>query len=142
MLTELFLLRVPGLAPAAEALRRRAAAFGEALQLVNILKDVTDDEDGGRRWLPASVPAETVFELARADLARAADYVAVLRRAGAPGGVVAFAELPRRLAERTLAVVEQAGPGRKVSRAEVAAIVASVRRDCGLTDPTPAAAES
>ena len=52
MLSELFLLDRPGLSPIASRLRERAATFGEALQLVNILKDSAVDAEEGRRYLP------------------------------------------------------------------------------------------
>ena len=53
MLTELFLLGRPTLSGVAAFLRGRAAAFGEALQLVNILKDAAGDAAEGRT-LPAA----------------------------------------------------------------------------------------
>ena len=65
MLTELFLLDRPALASLAPFLRERAATFGEALQLVNILKDSAVDAEEGRRYLPAEVPKSEVFSLAR-----------------------------------------------------------------------------
>ena len=65
MLSELFLLDRPGLAGIAAYLRERAATFGEALQLVNILKDSAVDAKEGRRYLPAEVPKAEVFALAR-----------------------------------------------------------------------------
>ncbi len=56
MLTELFLLDRPALAGVAATMRERAATFGEALQLVNILKDSEGDAREGRRYLPEEVP--------------------------------------------------------------------------------------
>ncbi|HYN21228.1 MAG TPA: squalene/phytoene synthase family protein, partial [Thermoanaerobaculia bacterium] len=53
LLTELFLLDYPDLNPVAGALRERSRPFGEALQLVNILKDSAADATQGRRYLPA-----------------------------------------------------------------------------------------
>jgi len=132
MLTELFLLATPGLAEAADALRERAASFGEALQLVNILKDSADDEREGRSYLPASVPRERVFALARRDLEVAGEYVARLQRGGAPRGAVAFTALPVELAWRTLDRVEEGGPGSKLRRAEVGAVVARVEARVAL----------
>ena len=52
MLTELFLLDRPGLAPAADYLRARSRLFGEGLQLVNILKDADVDASEGRVYIP------------------------------------------------------------------------------------------
>ncbi len=132
MLTELFLLATPALGDTGDALRERAARFGEALQLVNILKDSADDEREGRSYLPAAVPRERVFSLARRDLEVAGEYVARLQRGGAPRGVVAFTALPVELAWRTLDRVEEAGPGSKLPRAEVVAVVARVEAQVAL----------
>jgi farnesyl-diphosphate farnesyltransferase len=128
MLTELFLLRRPSLAVSAEALRERAATFGEALQLVNILKDADDDATEGRRYLPAGVPTQEVFALARRDLGVAGEYTRLLQDGGAPRGVVEFCALPVALAWATLRKVEAKGPGAKVSRPQVVRIARRVRR--------------
>jgi len=61
--------------------------------------------------------------LARRDLAEAERYVLDLQRAGAERGVVAFNALPVHLAHGTLDRVAEAGPGAKLSRREVFAIV-------------------
>jgi farnesyl-diphosphate farnesyltransferase len=124
MLTELFLLDQPGLRSVGPFLRQRARAFGEALQLVNILKDQGNDAQEGRIYLPAAVPRAEIFALARGDLDRAHEYTRALGDAGAPRGVVAFNLLITRLAWRTLEVVEERGPGAKLSRSEVLATVA------------------
>ena len=116
MLSELFLLDRPGLAGIAGYLRERAATFGEALQLVNILKDSAVDAKEGRRYLPAEVPKSEVFALARKDLGVAGDYILALQKAGAPRGLVEFTALPVRLAWAALERVEKSGPGSKVSR--------------------------
>ena len=71
LLTSLFLHDAPALAGESAALRRHERAFGEALQLVNILKDENDDESEGRRFLPRGLPRSEVLDLARADLAEA-----------------------------------------------------------------------
>jgi len=128
MLTELFLLDRPQLAETAEYLRQRSAQFGEALQLVNILKDRASDADEGRSYLPRSVPREAVFTLAREDLHGASDYTEALRRHGAPRGVVEFCALPVLLAWGTLARVEAQGPGAKLTRPEVYAITEAMHR--------------
>jgi len=126
--TELFLLDRPSLASIAEALRARAARFGEALQLVNILKDSAFDTDEGRCYLPPRLDRRAVFALARDDLGIAGEYTRLLQRAGAARGIVAFCALPVRLAIAALARVEQAGAGAKISRAQVAEIVAEMNR--------------
>jgi len=122
MLTELFLLKRESLAPIAPYLRERAAAFGEALQLVNILKDAAVDVNEGRTFLPRGVPPSEVFTLARRDLGVAAQYTLALQRAGAPRGLVAFCALPAELAWATLRKVEERGPGSKISHLELFAI--------------------
>jgi farnesyl-diphosphate farnesyltransferase len=134
MLTELFLLERPELGPLGPYLRERARFFGEALQVVNILKDARDDAREGRVYLPAQVPNEEVFALARADLGKALEYTRALHEGGAPRGIVGFNLLLVRLASRSLAVVEERGPGSKMSRPEVLATVNGVLRaiDKGL----------
>ena len=123
MLTELFVLDRPGLAAVAPDLRRDAPKFGEALQLVNVLKDAASDSSQGRRYLPEGVDRAEVFALAREDLGTAGRYTSTLERAGAPRGVVGFNALPMMLAWATLARVEAQGSGSKLTRAEVAGIV-------------------
>jgi farnesyl-diphosphate farnesyltransferase len=123
MLTELFLLDRPALQSVAPVLRRDAPKFGEALQLVNILKDSASDSRQGRRYLPRDVSRAAVFALARKDLAAAARYTVSLEQAGAPRGVVGFNALPMMLAWATLSRVEERGPGSKLTRTEVAEII-------------------
>jgi farnesyl-diphosphate farnesyltransferase len=127
LLTELFVLGRRTLDPIAPYLEERAARFGEALQLVNILKDAAEDAREGRRYLPRRVDRAEVFDLARRDLAASAEYVHALQRAAAPRGLVEFTALPVLLARATLDRVEGSGPGAKLSRPEVAAIVESMR---------------
>jgi farnesyl-diphosphate farnesyltransferase len=135
LLTELFLLERPGLAPAATALRERARPFGEGLQLVNILKDSASDAREGRRYLPEDVDRSEVLALARRDLRDAVEYVLALQQAGAERGIVAFNALPVRLALATLDRVEVAGPGSKLTRPEVYAIVQGLNRALDLNEP-------
>ena len=123
MLTELFLKDDEALRPVAPILRGLAARFGEALQLVNILKDSTADSDEGRHFLPAGRSTTDVFSLARDDLGSAARYVICLAQAGAARGVVAFTALPLLLAKATIDRVQQDGPGSKITRIEVAEII-------------------
>ncbi len=136
MLTDLFLLDAERLAPVAARLRQRAALFGEGLQLVNILKDAGGDVREGRSFLPSLVPASAVFELARGDLRAAAEYVHALQEAAAPRGLVAFTALPVLLARGSLAAVEAAGPGAKLSRLQVRAAVEAL--DAALDRGEPA----
>lgn len=135
LLTELFLLDHPSLAAAAKPLRDRATAFGEGLQLVNILKDSASDAREGRRYLPPGVERAEVLALARKNLQTAAEYVTLLQQNGAPRGFVAFTALPVELAQATLDRVEQAGPGSKLSRPEVYALVRRVEEALDRNEP-------
>ncbi len=126
LLTEMFLKRDPSLEPERDALMDLAPAFGEGLQLVNILKDADADRSEGRSYLPKGVDRAEVLALARTDLARANDYVNVLKLAGASAQVLAFCELPVRLADATLDRLEQGA--QKLSREEVLKIFADVTR--------------
>jgi farnesyl-diphosphate farnesyltransferase len=128
MLTELFLLAQPQLQGAAGALRERSVGFGEALQLVNVLKDAHPDAREGRRYLPRQATLAEVFVLARSSLRVAAEYVEILRGAGAHPGLVAFNALNARLAIDTLNVLRDKGLGSKLSRPHVAGVVAEVMR--------------
>lgn len=128
LLTDLFVEHAD-LAAAEATLRANEVAFGEGLQLVNILKDAADDAREGRSFLPAGVSRADVLALARDDLDRAALYVGALRDARAPAGFVEFTDLPMRLARAALDAVESRGAGAKVGRAAVAEILAAVARD-------------
>jgi farnesyl-diphosphate farnesyltransferase len=136
MLTELFLFGRKTLAPVRGFLRERSARFGEALQLVNIVKDSLADAGQGRRFLPPGGSLAEVIALARQDLQVAMRYTLSLQRAGAPRGIVAFVALPVRLAQATLDVVEQRGAGVKLSRPDVARIAAAL--DLALDQGLPA----
>lgn len=127
LLTELFVLEAPRLETVRPELEARAARFGEALQLVNIVKDAADDALEGRRFLPSGVELDEVFGLARRDLEVAQEYVEWMRQDGTPPGHLAFTALPVRLAWDTLRAVEREGAGAKVSRAAVAGHVVAVR---------------
>ena len=135
MLTELFLLGRQELSDVAPFLRERAAAFGEALQLVNILKDSAADASEGRRYLPQGVARGEVFALARRDLGAAGEYIAALQSAGAPRGLVEFTALPVLLARATLDQIEARGPGSKVGRAEVFFLTQKLKRALDRGDP-------
>lgn len=116
MLTALFVLAEPDLAAVRGRLDAGAAAFGEALQLVNILKDAASDAREGRLYVPEAIPREAVEALARADVARGRVYLDALREGGASKGVRAFCALPLRLAEATL---DRLREGAKLTREEV-----------------------
>jgi farnesyl-diphosphate farnesyltransferase len=135
LLTELFLLEHPVLAPVAAELRGRSRTFGEGLQLVNILKDSASDANQGRLYLPDDLDRSFVLTLARHDLGEAAAYVHTLQSVGAERGLVAFNALPIHLAHATLDRVETAGPGSKLTRSEVFAIVQRLHRALDRGEP-------
>jgi farnesyl-diphosphate farnesyltransferase len=126
MLTELFVLQSPSLENVADELRARAVEFGEALQLVNILKDADPDAAEGRVYLPRAASLAEVFQLARADLRRAIEYVELLRMARAARGVVAFNALNTRLAIGTLHLLRDKGLGSKLTRLQVTGLASQV----------------
>lgn len=128
MLTELFLLQSPSLKTVAGELRARAVEFGEALQLVNILKDSQADGAEKRSYLPVHAGLAEVFSLARADLRRAIEYTELLRTNGADRGLVAFNALNLRLAIATLPLLHERGPGAKLTRLQVAGMAADVMK--------------
>jgi len=128
MLSDLFILGSDSLEPVRTYLSERAAAFGEGLQLVNILKDSAADATEGRFYLPAGVSREDVLALARQDLHRAAEYALEIQQHDGPDGVVAFTALPVELARASLDRVEAKGAGAKLTRPEVFEIHDRVHR--------------
>jgi farnesyl-diphosphate farnesyltransferase len=126
LLTELFIHDAPSLESVRSTLVEHQVAFGEGLQLVNILKDQSADATDGRAYLPAAVPRSEVFALARHDMARARTYIAALERGRAPRGFVAFTTLSADLADATLDRVERDGAGAKVPRSAVMQMLASI----------------
>jgi farnesyl-diphosphate farnesyltransferase len=124
MLTELFVLGSGRLENVAPQLRGDAATFGEALQLVNILKDSATDAGEGRFYLPAALERADVLALARRDLVTAGRYSLRLHEARAPRGLVEFTVLPVLLAWATLECVEEQGPGAKIDREQVRSLLA------------------
>lgn len=129
LLTDLFVDAAPQLRSIEPTLRSRERAFGEGLQLVNILKDADSDARDGRVYRPPGVPRERILELSRDDLEDASEYVLALHEAQAPRGMVGFTALPVLLARATLDEVERNGPGAKVSRLAVAAVVGKLMND-------------
>jgi farnesyl-diphosphate farnesyltransferase len=135
LLTELFLSAAPSLLGASDVLRGNAVAFGEALQLVNILRDVREDANEGRIFIPHSLDRGSILSRARRDLNAASVYVRTLEAAGAPRGFVAFTLLPLLLARATLDLVEREGAGAKLTRHEVARLMS---RCCNPSAQAPA----
>lgn len=126
LLTEVFLHDAPQLARERPALETNTRAFGEGLQLVNILKDTAADATDGRTYLPEGVSREEILGIARVDLDAASRYVEALQRGGAPRGYVAFTALSVMLARASLDKLERAGSGAKVSRDDVFRIFAQL----------------
>jgi farnesyl-diphosphate farnesyltransferase len=124
MLTELFVMEDEGAARVASVLRENAKAFGEGLQLVNILKDAPVDAREGRSYLPRSLSRAHVMARARRDLVPAQRYVDALREANANHGIIAFCDLPLRLAKATLDALERGEA--KLGREDVMRIVRDV----------------
>lgn len=127
LLTELFVFHVPALASVESKLRAEAAAFGEALQLVNILKDRERDAQEGRRFIPRNAELSAVLARARRDCERAATYTQLLEEGGAPQGILAFTRFPLRVAEETLSALESTGAGAKIGRERVLTILEEER---------------
>jgi len=160
LLTDLFELELGDrLDESARAhLRRHAEHFGAGLQLVNILKDVTDDSERGWSFLPRSLVADTpvdlesligrrqltdarsahavvapVFDLARSFLDDALGYALAIPEDQT--GIRLFCLLPLWMAARTLVYARgndamfEVGAPVKISRAEVEGLIADCVRD-------------
>ena len=157
MLTDLFLAEVEGLdAERRHRLRTHAEEFGLGLQLVNILKDITDDRERNVSFIPRAVCAEgglsisellaagrradahaalaPVFDRARSALASAFEYCMALPPEARD--VRLFCLLPLWMAVRTLAHAQRndaqlvAGQAVKITREEVGRIIAECQRCC------------
>jgi len=135
LLTEIFIYRLKPLSPDADNLRQLATAFGEGLQLVNILKDSFTDANEGRNYLPTNLDRQIVSTQARADLLQATRYAEILAVLPSPIGVQAFVTIPIELAIATLDRLEISGAGSKLTRAEVSEIVQRVETKLQI-DPT------
>ena len=126
MLTELFLLGQTQLRSATDDLMVRASDFGEALQLVNILKDSHVDNQEGRRFIPRGVSRDALMGQARDKLAVAQQYVDCLCEHDADVGVIRFTQFPVSLASLTLDRLRLEGAGAKVSRSDVERVLAEL----------------
>jgi farnesyl-diphosphate farnesyltransferase len=123
LLTDLFLNDSAELAKVRDVLEGNAIAFGEGLQLVNILKDSGADAKDGRVYLPKNVSRTDIIELAGKDLDGASRYIDALQRGGAPSGYLGFTGISVMLARAALKALATGGPGTKVSRQEVARLL-------------------
>ena len=126
MLTELFLLNHPRVAPAHDFLRARSRLFGEALQLVNILKDAEIDEREGRIYIPPAQQRGGDGAGARGSAGRQRIHAgaAAAWRRGRPGRPstrcwCGWRSEPWRPSRNGV-------PGNKLSRMEVLAIISEV----------------
>lgn len=135
LLTQLFLLHDRALRAIADYLAERAASFGEALQLVNILKDSALDRTEGRTFLPPQLDRGSVLALARANLRRAEEYVRAVQRHASTRGAAAFTALPVILAWATLDEVERGGPGIKLRRERVLELAAALEMRLAAGEP-------
>ncbi len=123
LLTSLFLARVEVDSEVAQRLFVEAATFGEALQLVNVLKDEEQDVRNGRRLLPADVGRQHALRLAENDLFVARQYTRSLRSLRVDPGVVDFLSLTTGLASESLEALREVGPGAKIGRGVVARLL-------------------
>jgi 2-polyprenyl-6-methoxyphenol hydroxylase-like FAD-dependent oxidoreductase/phytoene/squalene synthetase len=159
LLTDLFVEAIgaaPG-SPLELALREDAESFAEGLQMVNILKDVTDDRERLVSFVPrtsvaregleiatltdplvrarAHAAVAPLFDRAEAHLDRALRYALTIPRE--ESGMRMFCLLPLFMAVRTLVVARGndamfvPGAPVKISREEVAAIIADCLRFSG-----------
>ncbi|MFK8115552.1 MAG: squalene/phytoene synthase family protein [Rubripirellula sp.] len=123
MLTDLFLKHDSQLESAQDILKTAAVGFGEALQLVNILKDCDSDQSEGRRFIPSDASWDSLIEQAQQRINIARQYIDTLRDHGAEQAVIRFTMLPVLLASSTLALLRTDGPGAKLGREEVAQLL-------------------
>jgi farnesyl-diphosphate farnesyltransferase len=93
--------------------------YGMALQLVNVLRDADRDLAIGRRYLPAGTPREAWLDRAQAGLECGMRYAGALRHAR----VRVASALPALIGARTLALLRTRGPGAKMPRSEVRAML-------------------
>jgi farnesyl-diphosphate farnesyltransferase len=126
LLTDLFVHNHPALRVDRAELMQLAESFGEALQLVNILRDQGVDTAAGRRYVPDGEARQQLLDLADAACGRSRRYVALLQQHDAPAGLVEFNGFNLCLAEATLELVRLHGPGVKVGRETVAQVLQSL----------------
>lgn len=161
LLTGLFSHAIPNLSPARFArMHQYAESFGLGLQMVNILKDQTDDLARGWCFIPQTLwraqgltPAEMtdknrhadahdavgpVFETARRHLDQALEYTLAIP--ADQTGIRLFCLLPLWMAVRTLAFANGndamfiADAPVKISREEVGRLIASASENVGNDD--------
>lgn len=141
LITEIFVQDAPSLRRVHETLLQHELAFGEALQLVNILKDELSDRAEGRVYVPEGVARAELLALARSDLAGARAYIAALERGAARPGFVAFTSLAADLADATLSLLERDGAGAKVPRSQVMELYARHKAVSERAEPSHSASD-
>ncbi|MEY2724669.1 MAG: hypothetical protein RLZZ458_536 [Planctomycetota bacterium] len=132
LLTDLFVLHHPCPSEAAGSLRDLAVPFGEFLQLINILKDAVGDLSDGRVFIPSGATRQAVTEIAFGSHRDAARYLQLLDAWNFPADVLAFCRFIFLLAEGSLECLQRGGPGSKLSRSAVQAILEKVQI-CGAS---------
>lgn len=70
MLRDLFCAYAPATAARGDDLSRYAVAFGQGLQMTNILKDIWEDRERGVSWMPREVFARHGIDVAKLDPAQ------------------------------------------------------------------------
>ena len=123
MLTALFAAHSVKFAQAITNQESLAIAFGQALQMTNILKDSFDDHARGVSWIPQNLSQSALLDLALKKIAAALAYILLIPKAEI--GMRRFCLLALGLAVLTLnsLVVDDktsAPPQRKISRRAVA----------------------
>jgi farnesyl-diphosphate farnesyltransferase len=123
MLTALFAAHSVKFAQAITKQESLAIAFGQALQMTNILKDSFDDHARGVSWIPQNLSQSALLDLALKKIAAALAYILLIPKAEI--GMRRFCLLALGLAVLTLnsLVVDDktsAPPQRKISRRAVA----------------------
>lgn len=126
MLTALFCLEDSSLHHEASSLMQMAKAFGEGLQLTNIIKDIEADALEKRTFVPPDVTKQELIELASENLDKACLYVRKLYDLKANSGIVESCALPVLLAQESLYAIKDS-KRRKLSRPEVIKIFINLR---------------
>lgn len=128
MLTEILYLDAPQMGRDIEWLRANSKYFGEALQLTNVLKDSSADAVEDRSFISSEEVRAQAFAVAKEDLRIAVRYIEKIQDCGVPPGFVGFTTFPIKLSLATLRLTLEKGPGHKMSRADVLAAEAFVKR--------------
>jgi len=132
MLTDIFVCHHPIEPVVRRELRRLSVGFGEFLQLINILKDSSDDAAGGRLFIPIEAPRERIYELAMAGRDQAQAYVRLLESNDFPSDIVGFCRFLFLLADGSLQKLRHGGAGSKLTRAEVMQLLSKTKSEVSV----------